>query len=144
MDNSMTETFSIGMENISNTGGEISIEWAKIKVNVPFTVNTEAIVMTSIDEAVKKGEDLDKVYYKAASYSFKTLNDNKKAMTYLDQSFAVKKSHNAVFLKAQILKKEGKKDMAIKTAEEALKLAEAAEKKGWADYIKENIEEWKK
>ena len=144
MENAMTETFTIGIEEISNSGGSIAISWEKVKVNVPFTVNTAKNAEMNIAEAIKKGEELEKVYYRAASYSFKSLNDNKQAMMYLDESFAAKKTHNAMFLKAQILKKEGKKDEAITAATEALKLAEAAEKKGWADYIKGHIEEWKK
>ncbi len=144
MENPMTETFTIGIDNITNESGTISITWENVKVNVPFTVKTSEIVMANINAAVEKGEDLDKVYYRAASYAFKSLNDSKKALDYLDQSFAVKKTHNGLFLKAQILKKEGNKDDAIKTAMEALEIAKAAEKKGWADYIEGNIEEWKK
>ncbi|MFK8039284.1 MAG: DUF2911 domain-containing protein [Crocinitomicaceae bacterium] len=140
----MTETFTIGIENITNSGADISIVWEKVKINVPFTVNTQEIVMSSIDAAIKKGEDLDKVYYKAASYAFKTLGESEKAMSYLEESIGVKKTHNSLFLKAQILKKDGKKDEAIKAATEALEMAKAAEKKGWADYIAGYIEEWKK
>lgn len=144
IENSMTETLTIGVENIKNSGASISIEWEKVKVSVPFTVNTNANVTANIDAAIEKGENLDKVYYNAASYAFKSLADSKKAMDYLDQSFAIKKTYNALFLKAQILKKEGDTDMAIQTAEKALKLAEAAEKTGWVDYIQGNITDWKK
>ena len=142
--NDFNETLSLNINNITNSSGVISIEWAKLRVDVPFSVKTDVFVKQNIDEAVKKGEELDLVYYRAASYAFKSLKDDKLAMSYLEQSFAVKKAHNSLFLKAQILKKSGKKAEAIQVAEEALKMAKAAEKKGWADYISENIEEWKK
>ena len=139
-----TETLTLGINNIGNSGAAITMAWDKVKIEVPFRVNTDKIVMANIDAAVKKGEDLEKVHYRAASYAFKSLKDNKKAMMYLKKSYSVKKTHFAVFLEAQIQKAEGNTTEAIKTAEEALGLAKAAEKKGWADYIEENITEWKK
>jgi len=141
---SHTESFLIYMDGIGAGKGSIIIAWDKLKVEVPFTINTEEIVKSNIKAAIEKGEDLEKVYYKAASYTFKVLNKNQDALVYLEKSYAVNRTHNAVFLEAQIFKADGKKDEAIKKAEDALKLAQAAEKEGWVTYISETIEEWKK
>ncbi len=138
------ETLTMNISGINNYGGNIVIEWEKLSINIPFSVKTDDLVKKNIEAAVEKGEDLDIVYYKAASYAFKSLKNETMAMDYLKKSFEVKKAHNSMFLKAQILKAQGKKDEAIKTAEMALEMAKAADKKGWADHITENIEAWKK
>ena len=63
---------------------------------------------------------------------------------YVDKSLKIKKAHPAMFTKAKILKAEGKNTEAIKTAKEALELANKAESKGWASYIEGNIKAWEK
>jgi hypothetical protein len=139
-----TESLSITIEDLSTNGGSIVIAWAKSSVSIPFTVETDKIALKNIKKAIEKGEDLDKVYSRAASYYRDSKKDMKTAMTYADKSIALKESHSNLFLKAGILNEQGKNKEAIKLATKALELANKAESKGWADYISENIEEWKK
>ncbi len=143
MENSFNETFTIEFNNLTANSGVISIKWEKTRVDIPFTVNTAKLAQKNIDEAIKKGENLDQVYYQAASYSFNTLNEKEKAIKYLDKSLAIKESHSALFLKASILQSDGKKAEALKTAEKALKMANEAGSKGWAAHIENTIKKWK-
>ena len=143
MVNSYTETFTMGFDKITNTSAVISIQWEKLRIDVPFTVNTDKIAKENIEAAVKKGEELDKVYSRAASY-YNDTKDYKTALMYVDKSLKVKKAHPAMFTKARILKAKGDKEGAIKAGKEALELATKAESKGWANYIKENVEKWEK
>ncbi len=143
MTNSYTETFTIGFDKLTNNSAVIAIEWEKLKVEVPFTVDTDKIAKANIAAAIKEGKDLDKVYSSAASY-FNDTKDFKTALMYADKSLEVKQSHQAMFTKANILKASGDKAGAIKTGKEAMALATKAESKGWADYIKRNVEEWEK
>jgi len=143
-ENAHTESLSITVEDLTTNGGSIVIAWSKTKVSVPFTVATDDIAIKNIEEAIAKGEDLEKVYSKAAGYYRSSKKDMKTAMMYADKSIAVKESHSNLFLKAGILNEQGSKKEAIKLAEKALEMANKAESKGWADYISENIEEWKK
>lgn len=87
---------------------------------------------------------MDKVYYRAASYYFDAKNDLKTATKYVDLSLKENRMHSNLFLKAQILNKEGNKKEAIKLATEAKELALKADSKGWADYIGGSIEKWSK
>lgn len=143
MENSYNETLVIEINNIGANGGNLSIQWEKIRVDFPFTVNTDEIAEANIKAAIEKGEDLDKVYYNAASYYFNSVGDNKKAMRLINSSLDVKKSHNAMFMKARITHANGDKDEAIKLAEEALSLAKEAEANGWIPYITDTISSWK-
>jgi hypothetical protein len=140
----MHETFTIEINTITNNSGVIAMVWEKVKVEIPFTVDTDANAKNNIEEALKKGEDLDKVNYAAARYYHSSKKDSKTAMEYCDKSLKIKETHRAMYLKAQILNADGKKDDAIKTAMKAKELATKAESKGWADYIQENIDKWKK
>jgi len=138
---SFTETFTIGFDNVTATSAIISIKWAKVNVQIPFTVNTDKIAKDNIATAIEKGEDLDKVYSRAASY-FSDMKDYKTALMYVDKSLNVKESHQAMFTKANIYKAQGNMKDAIKNAKKALELADKAESKGWANYIERNIKEW--
>lgn len=144
MENVHTESLSITVEDLTTNGGSILIAWAKTKISVPFTVGTDEVAIKNIEEAIAKGEDLDKVYSKAAGYYRDAKNDLETAMKYAEKSLKVKEGHSAMFLKARITAEMGDKKEAIKIAEKALALAKAAESQGWADYINETLTEWKK
>ncbi len=141
IDNSYTETFTIGFDKLTANSAVIAIQWEKLKVEVPFKVKTEEIAKANIAAAIKEGKELDKVYASAASY-FSDMNDYKTALMYADKSLGVKKTHQAMFTKATILKANGDMKGAIKTGKEALELANKAESIGWANYIKGNIKAW--
>ncbi len=143
-ENAMTETFTIALTDITNNGANLTILWDNVKVQLELSVDTEKLAEENIKAAIAKGEDLDKVYYRAASYYFKSLNNEKKALGYIHKGINEKEGHALYFLRAQILEKQGHKKEAIDAAEKAYDLAIAAESKGWADYIKEHVDAWKK
>jgi hypothetical protein len=142
--NKHTESLSLTIEDLSTDGGSLVIAWSETKIVVPFTVATDEVAMKNIEKAIEKGEELDKVYYKAAGYFRDSKKDLKTAMAYVDKSISVKAAHSSYFLKARILEEQGDKKEAIKLAEKALVLAKEADAKGWADYITESLESWKK
>ena len=142
--NVFTETFTLAIKDITLNSATLSILWADTKVNIPLEINTEKIAQKNIDNAIKKGENLDKVYYKAANYYFKVLKDQKKALSYIHKGLNIKKTYGLYFLRGQILNEQGHTKEAIESAQEALALAVAEKNKDWADYIEENIKEWKK
>ncbi|MDG1916044.1 MAG: DUF2911 domain-containing protein [Crocinitomix sp.] len=140
----LTETFTISLTDVTNNSANLSIKWENVHVELPIEVETEKIAQANIKAAIAKGEDLDKVYYKAADYYFNSLNNEKKALGYIHKGLSAKEGHALYFLRAQILKKQGHTKEAIEEAGKAYDLAITAEQKGWSDYIKENVENWKK
>lgn len=139
--NQHTESFTISFESVNETSAILSFAWAQVKVSIPFTTETLKAVEEGIEAAIAEGEDLARVYSRAADY-FNDEGDVTKAEMYLDKSLQIEKSYYNVFLQAQMMKDKDLKG-AIKLAEEAAALAEKAEKENWARYIKKNIEEWK-
>lgn len=144
MPTEFTETFTIGFSAITDESGAIVLSWDKTKIIVPFKVDTKQQAQKNIEEAIKKGEKLESVYSRAASYAWKSLKDEKLALTYIEKGLAVKETHNLYFLKAQLLKQQGETEQAILLAEKAHKLALAAKSKGWADYIQQTLDVWDK
>ena len=140
----MTETFTFEIKDLTNNSGAIVFAWEKVSVTLPFDVETNKMAEANIEAAIQKGEDLDKVHYRAASYYFKSRNDEKKALAHIHKGLNAKEGHALYFLRAQILEKQGHKKEAIESAEKAYEFAMKAEAKGWADYIKEHMDEWKK
>lgn len=135
-----TETFTISFDNVNEYGAILSMKWATTQVNIPFTTNTKKAVELSIEGAIKKGENLEKVYYNAADYAI-DLEDYKKAEELINKSLAIERAYYNVFLLAQIKKETNIKE-AKKLADEAAELAAKAEKARWAEYIKKSSSEW--
>lgn len=143
VEHAFTETFTISVNNITNNSAVVDMAWENVHFELALDLATEKIAEKNIQEAIKKGEELDKVYYRAASYYHKSLGDDKKALSYITKGLNVKQGHALQFLRAQILYKQGHKKEAIEYGEKAYELAMEAESKGWADYIKENVDSWK-
>lgn len=134
------ETFTVAFENVEESSAVLAMRWSTVEVKVPFTTNTTEVVDQNIATAIEKGEDLAKVYYRAADFYFDR-DDLDKAKENLNKSMAIERDYYNVFLEASIQHKEGD-SAAKKTAEEAAKLAEKAEKQRWADYIRRDSAEW--
>lgn len=138
------ETFSIAINNVTHQSAMLSFEWENTKVDFAIGVETNKIAEANIQAALKKGEDLDQVYYKAASFYYNTFGEDKKALTNITKGLNVKQGHALQFLRAQILMDQGHKEEAIKYAKKAHQLAEEADSTGWADYIQGTIDAWTK
>jgi tetratricopeptide (TPR) repeat protein len=137
------ESFTISLENVTHQSAILRFAWDQAQVDLSINVDTEKIAEANIQAAIKKGEDLEKVYYKAASYYYKSLGDDKKALSYITKGINAKRTHQLQFLRAQILFDQGHKKEAIEYAEKAHKLALEADAKSWADYIQGTIDGWK-
>jgi len=143
-ENQFTETLLIDINQVTPYGASLVIAWDKLKVSVPFSVDTKTHAERNIQDAVAAGKDLGKVYNAAANYHLNITEDYKAGITYADQSIALQKTYSNLFLKARLIQKQGDTKQAIKLAEEAKSLAEAEKNERWVSYIQETIDTWKK
>ncbi|MDO6596951.1 DUF2911 domain-containing protein [Oceanihabitans sp. 2_MG-2023] len=139
------ETFTIDLNNLSNSGATLEFIWEKTYVGIPFTVPTDVAVSKNIEKVMAGPAAGD--YYAAADYYLQEGKDINKAKVWIDKAIEMSNG-DAKFWQlrrqALIYAKSGDKKGAIKAAKASLKLAEEA---GNADYVKmntESIAEWSK
>ncbi len=111
----LTFVFSDTTDDSTN----LDLEWEKLRVRVPITVDTKAHVTAEIDKAT--GEAW-RPHYTAARYLLDSNGDLKQALAFIDTSIGVKPTWANYWVKAQILGKTGKKADALQAAEKAQSL----------------------
>jgi len=125
------ETFTIVLDNISNTSCDLSLLWENTIVTVPITTDVDKKVMAQIDNALNKDT---RPYYQAATYYYETNRDLNKAAEWIAK--AVDQNPNAYWVRmaqARILAKKGDKAGAKASALQVVDLATKAKND---DYVK--------
>ncbi len=96
----------------------LTLEWERVRIAVPITIDTAALVNASIEKAVG---DVWRPSFAAASY----LNDNNqadRALALVDKSIAIQPNWRNEWLRAQIQRKKGNKAEATASANRAQEL----------------------
>ena len=129
-----TETFTIGVDNITAESATISLKWANTLVNIPIKTDIKPTVRKQIDEATKGTNVKSSVYQSAANFYYEMDKDYNMALTFVDKAIASDaKAYWLFLLKAKIQKELGDKKGARLSAETCIKLAEAEKN---ADYVR--------
>ena len=137
------ETFTIDINNITNTGGTIDMIWEKSYVAVPFSVPTDAKVSAEIDKIMAGPGAND--YYSAAVYTLSTEKNLDKAMMWIDKAVEMTKDQPRFwYLRQQSLihAANGDKKGAIAAAKKSLEGAKAAENNGYIKMNTDSLKEW--
>jgi hypothetical protein len=142
----VTENLSITIDAMEFNSAALNITWDKTQVSIPFTLNTKAKVLASIEKTLSGSSVTANDYNQAASYYFTEQVDLKKALEWSTKAVEMKgvSAYWMTRLKSQIQAANGDFKGAIETAK--ISLAEA-EKDGDQNYVKMNqqsIEEWSK
>ena len=138
------ESFTISINELTNTGANINLSWENTRVTLPLEVPTDEKTMASIKETMKgtpKAGDL----YQAAVYYRESGRDLQTAKKWIGKAIEMDPGKYWMFRQqALILADLNEKEAAIKSAQSSLELAEKA---GNQDYVRLNtkaIEEWSK
>ena len=94
----------------------LDLEWERVRIRVPITVDTKALVTAVIDKATG---DAWRPHWSAAGYYFNA-GDLDRALALVDKSIAIDSRWRNEWLRAQILGKKGKKAEATAAANRAL------------------------
>ncbi|TVZ51793.1 DUF2911 domain-containing protein [Dokdonia sp. Hel_I_53] len=142
MTNIPAESFTVGVDHLSNDGAHLTMQWDKTYVAVPFEVPANQTVLASIDRVLSGPSMGD--YYNAAVYLSSTDQDLERASKYMEKAMSMNKEPKFWQLRQQslLLAKAGDKKGAIKAAQASLA---GAKKAGNMDYIKMNndsLKEW--
>lgn len=128
------ENFTIWLDNVSGPSATIFIAWENTVVQFGVSAEIDAKIMTQIQDVMSQDK---RPYFQAASYYYENDKDMKQALDWINK--AIDQNPTAfwvVHLKAKIQAKLGDKRGAIQSANESIKLAQAA---GSDDYVALNL-----
>ena len=107
----------------TDTSTQLDLEWERMRIRVPITVDTKKFVTAGIDRAVA---DAWRPHFAAANYHHE-LGETDKAMALVDKSIAIQPTWRNEWLKAQLLQKKGNKAEAKAASERAMNLGKGDE-----------------
>ena len=137
------ERLTFLFSDTSDEAVRLDIEWEKLRVSVPIQVATKAQVLTAIDKAL---DDSWRPHFASARYLLENGGDLTKALGYVDQSIAIKPTWWNVWVRAQILAKQNKKEDAVATGEKAMQLGvgDRVFESFFKDEVGKTVASWKK
>jgi tetratricopeptide (TPR) repeat protein len=127
------ETFTISFSDVMPNSAKMNLSWEKTLITFDLTVDEDAEIMASIEEAMK-GEK--KPYFAAAQYYYKNNKDINKALEWVNK--AEEQAPKATYIKywkGLIQIKAGDKAGAIQTAQKGIEIAKQENNE---EYIKLN------
>ena len=138
------ESLTISIDEVTDSGADLTLKWENTAVSIPFSFDTESAVMASIDRTMNGPTDRD--YYQAAVYFLNADKDINKAKTWIDKAITMRKSPAYWYYRQQslIYAKAGDKKGAINAAEQSLDLAQKAGNQDYVAMNKKSIAEWSK
>ena len=139
----VTETFTIGFDQLTTSSGKLVFSWDKLRVELPFSVPTAEKMNASIDKLMAGPSASD--FYAAAEFYYKENKELDQALTWVNKAVEMRpEAYWMLRLKSQIQAANGDYKNAIETAKKSLELAEKEGNQTYIEYNKQAIEEWGK
>lgn len=139
----MRERMTFIFSDTTDSSTRLDLEWEKLRVSIPITVETQEMAMSNIDKSLA---DAWRPHFTAARYLLDNDGDLGKALTYIDTSIEIKPTWWNSWVRAQVLAKQGKSAEAVAAAEQAQSLGKGDEI--FEGFFKESvgkaIADWKK
>lgn len=131
------ERLRYAVENFDNNGGEIVMEWAGMRLAVPFTVDAHDQAMKNITTAIKESEKdkMWQVYRNAASYTVNSGKELERGLEWIQKSIELNEnSWYSHWVHAEVLAALGKISEAKKVGESAVKMGEYEAKEAGKEF----------
>lgn len=121
----------------------LDLEWEKLRVSVPVTVDTTTQARVNIDKAL---DDAWRPHFASARWLLDNNGDLAQALGYIDTSIGIKPTWWNNWVKAQILAKQGRTAEAVAAAEQAQVLGNGDQvfEGFFKGEVAKAIAEWKK
>jgi hypothetical protein len=113
------ERLTFTFDDASDQGVKLTLEWEKLRVSVPITVDTKGQALKNIQTSV---DDTWRPHFASARYLLESGGDLELALRYVDQSIAIKPTWWNNWVRAQILQKKGRAQDAVASGEKTLQL----------------------
>jgi hypothetical protein len=134
----MTFIFS----NTTDDATRLDLEWEKLRLSIPITVETKEIALANVDKALG---DAWRPHFTSARWLLDNNGDLDKALAYIDTSIQIKPTWWNNWVRAQVLAKQGQRGEAVAAAEKAQALGKGDEifEGFFKDSVAKAIAEWK-
>ncbi len=138
---SSMESFNVYFDNLRDGSAFLTVDWAGSKIQIPFSINTDDMVMATIDKTMGGPSGND--YYNAARFYRENGKDLSTALDWMDKAIEIRGEKFWILRQKSLIQADmGDYAGAIKSAERSLELAKEA---NYDSYIKSNeasIKEW--
>lgn len=135
-----TERMMFYFSELNDNSVSLVLQWEKLQVPISIEVDVNSLVMAAADAAINWRNP-----YRAAGYVLENNLDLDKGKAWLELSLSIEKNYWNTSLKAQYLEKMGKPKDAVKTMEEALKMAAEMENAPFnMAEMQDLLKKWKK
>ena len=133
------QSFTISVDNITNTSCELVLSWENTKVVIPVVADNDKRITDYLEKSISEPK---RPYQQAANYYLETGKNLDKALAYTDKAIEENKEAFWLYwLKARIYQKMGNKKEAIAAAQKSASLAAPTP---YADEYKRNAESLEK
>jgi hypothetical protein len=137
------ERLAFQFSDTTDNATRLDLEWEKLRVSVPITVDTATQARANIDKAL---DDAWRPHFASARWLLDNNGDLTQALGYIDASIAIKPTWWNNWVKAQILAKQGHTAEAVAVAEQAQQLGAGDQvyEGFFRDEVAKTIAAWKK
>lgn len=133
------ERLTFVFSDTTDSSSSLDLLWDRLRVSLPITIDTAALVTTSIKGYANSAS---RSLARAAMY-YADNKDLTQARTLIDASISIEGSWFNLWIKADLLAKQGNYKAAYPLAEQAYELGEKAEYFFWKDKVKKALTDWK-
>ena len=138
----MVETFTMGVNNITNTSASLDMMWENTLVSIPFTNDIDSKIMAQIKQKLDGPTQGD--YYAMSQYYFDSGKELSKSLDFIDKALAKGERFWMLRHKSLVLSKMGDKKAAIEAAKKSLAAAQEAKNMDYVRMNEKSIAEWSK
>jgi len=137
------ERLTFLFDNTTDNATQLTLQWEKLQVAIPITVDTKKQVDASMQKAL---DDAWRPHFASARYLLDNGGDLELALRYIDQSIAIKPTWWNNWVRAQVLQKKGRPQDAVASAEKALQLGHGDRtfESFFKGDVSKSVAEWKK
>jgi hypothetical protein len=129
-----TETFSIGIGNITPETATIGLKWGKVLVNIPLSTDIKSTIRKQVEATLTTATVSSNTYAAAANFYFDMDKDYEKALANVTKAIETNaKAYWLFLLKGKAQKALGDKNGAKESANTCIKLATEAKND---DYVR--------
>jgi hypothetical protein len=133
----------LGLEDITPSSGSLVLRWQRLRLALPVTVETNALVLASTRKEVTNAvREAWRTPLRAAQWCFDNSVALDEGAAWLEQSLAAQQNYANLSLKARWLAKDGKKAEAIATAKKAVEVGKGSKERVDTAATEKLLAEW--